>query len=95
MYKWLGLTGFILVLIMILSILGNILHIKQIDSKLADYRLDTAIKRNKTATVELENALYRRWVNQMLYKEVQFKDESIEEVEQFKRDNGFYEGEEE
>lgn len=93
MFKWVGMTGFIIILIMIVSILGNILHKTRVESQLAEYLIDTAKKRNYVATVELSNALYRYKVNKTLYKNVDNKDDWIEELEQFKRDNGFYEGE--
>ena len=70
MFKW---VGFITVFFLVVSILCVHLNTELSDNKLAHYRLDTAKKRNEAAAVELDNALYKRWVFQMLYKDVEFK----------------------
>ena len=94
MFRWVGLAGFITIFILIVSILTTILCTKQIDCQLAEYRLDTAKKRNEAATVELDNALYKQWVYSILYKDVERKDDWQKVLEDFKRENGYYEGDE-
>lgn len=90
MFRRVGFVTFIILFLLVVSILCVRLNTELSDNRLAKYRLDTAKKRFEVAEVELENALYKRWVFKILYKDVEFKDEWIKELEQFKKENGYY-----
>ena len=90
MFRWVGLTSFIVMFLLVVSILCIHLNTELSDNRLAKIRLDTAQKRSKAAEVELDNALYKQWVLGIQYKDLNLKDKWKEELEQFKKENGYY-----
>ena len=61
--------------------------------KASKLNTQVAEQRAKTAKVEFINELYRFERYKALFNDAVHKDDWIKELEQFKRDNGFYEGE--
>ena len=57
MFKWVGLSSFIVLFLLVVTILCVHLNTALSDNQLAQYRLDIAKKRKEVAEVELENAL--------------------------------------
>ena len=58
--------------------------------KASKLNVQVSEKRKEAAEVELENAMYRWWLIDMQYKDLNLKDKWKEELEQFKKENGFY-----
>lgn len=91
MFKYVGLSCFIVLFFLIVSILCIRLNTELSNNKLAQYRLDTAKMRKETAEIELDNALYKQWILGLQYKDLNLKDKWKEELEQLKQDNKYYE----
>ena len=82
----------LLLLIAVLSVacLCTRLNREQELLKASKLNVQVAEKRKEAAEVELENAMYRWWLIDMQYKDLNLKDKWKEELEQFKKENGFY-----
>ena len=94
MFKWVGAIGVFVLLVLAVSVLCTELNTRQTKQRAANIELDTAIKRNQAAKWDLENAFYRRVVLKKLAEGVSRKDNWEDDLEELKRLNGFYEGEE-
>jgi len=97
MPKWVGLSCFVILFILVASILCVRLNSALSDNQLARYRLEAAQKHYKAAEVELQaaqielkNALYRRWLLNLQYKGLNLKGNWEEDLENLKKENGFY-----
>lgn len=80
----------LLVSALLVAILCTRLNTEQELLKVTKLNVQAAEKRLQAAEVELDNALYKQWVYSILWKDVEKKDEWKKEVEELKRDNGFY-----
>ena len=90
MYKWVGITlGVIGALIV--AILCTRLNTEQQLYRVTRLNVEAAEKRLEAADVDLESSFYRLQRYEILYKDVVHKDDWKQDLEEFKRINGYYE----
>ena len=80
----------LLSIILVIIIQCTILNREQELLKATKLNVSVAEKRLEAAEVELDTAMYRWWLIDLQYKDLNLKDKWKEELEQFKKDNGFY-----
>lgn len=90
MYKWVGITLGVCFALLV-AILCTRLNTEQELLRVTKLNVEVAEKRLETANVELECSFYKLQKYEILYKDIEHKDDWKKDLEEFKRLNGYYE----
>ena len=90
MIKWVGLILSVCFALLV-AILCTRLNTEQELLKVTKLNAEAAQKRLESADVELECSFYKLQKYEILYKDIEHKDDWKQDLEEFKRLNGYYE----